>query len=171
MKEKTITKKNIFKGRVVKLDLLKVKLPNGNFAKREIITHPGAVAIVPVLPKKKIVLIRQYRKPIEKNLLEIPAGTLDEKESPLNCAKRELIEETGYKTKYIKKITTIYPAPGYTSECIHIYKATKLIKVGTNLEPDEFIKTEILSFNKIKKLIKQGKIRDAKTLVALRYII
>ena len=171
MKEKTLNKKHIFKGSLLKLDVYNVKLPDGNSSKREIVTHPGAVAILPILPNKKIVLIRQFRKAIEEILYEIPAGVLDRKESNVHCAKRELIEETGFRARSIKKLVTIYPSPGFSSEIIHIFKATGLQKVEKNLEPDEFIETEILSIFKIKKLIKKGKIKDAKTLVALGYII
>lgn len=171
MKEKTINSKNIFYGKLVQLKVLKVKLPNKKYTQREIISHPGAVAIVPILPKNRIVLVRQYRKAVEKHLLEIPAGTLNKTETPLCCAKRELIEETGYKARSLKKIMDFYPSPGYCNERIYIFKASGLIKVESCQEPDEFIKTIILSLTKIKKLIQQGEIKDAKTLIALSYFI
>lgn len=163
MQEKTIKTKNIFSGRLLNLKVLKVKLPDGNTTTREIVYHPGAVAIVPVLPNNKIILVKQYRKAVGKYLLEIPAGTLDSKETPLQCAQRELIEETGYKARSIKKILEFYPAPGYTSEKIHIFKATGLVKVKSCSEPDEFIKTVIVSKNRLKRL----RIKDSKTLIAL----
>lgn len=163
MQEKTIKSKNIFSGRLLNLKVLKVKLPDGNTTTREIVYHPGAVAIVPVLPNNKIILVKQYRKAVEKYLLEIPAGTLEPKETPIQCVQRELIEETGYKARNIKKILEFYPAPGYTSEKIHIFKATRLKKIKAKSEPDEFIKTVIVPKNKLKRL----KIKDSKTLIAL----
>lgn len=163
MQEKTIKAKNIFSGRLLHLKLLKVKLPDGNTTTREIVYHPGAVAIVPILSKNRIILVRQYRKAVEKSLLEIPAGTLEPGENPLVCAKRELMEETGYSARNIKKILEFYTAPGYTSERIHIFKATGLKKVKVNYEPDEFIKTVIVSKKKLKKI----SIKDSKTLIAL----
>jgi len=149
------------------LRLLKVSLPDGNIGQREIIYHPGAVAVVPILPGNKIVLVKQYRKAAEKIMLEIPAGTLERGEKLLNCVHRELLEETGYKAKKIKKILHFYTAPGYTSEIIHIYKAEGLSFFGGKTDADEFIKTEILSKNELKKLYKTGKIVDSKTLIAL----
>lgn len=171
MKEKTINSKNIFHGKLLHLKILKVKLPNKQYTQREIILHPGAVAIVPILPNNRIVLVRQYRKAVEKHLLEIPAGTLNKAETPLCCAKRELIEETGYKARFFKKIMNFYPSPGYCNEQIYIFKATGLIKVKNSQEPDEFIEIVILPLTKIKKMIRQGKIKDAKTLIALSYFI
>lgn len=167
MQEKTIKTKNIFSGRILKVKILKVKLPDGNITTREIVRHPGAVAIIPILNKNKIIFVRQYRKAVEKELLEIPAGTLEQNESPLNCAKRELTEETGYKAGKIKKIMEFYPAPGYTSEKIHIFAATDLKQVSSNSEPDEFIKTVIIDKVQIKKLYRAGKINDSKTLIGL----
>lgn len=152
---------------MLKVKILKVKLPDGNTAAREIVNHPGAAAIIPVLNKNKIIFVRQYRKAVEKELLEIPAGTLEQNESPLNCAKRELTEETGYKAGKIKKIMEFYPAPGYTSEKIHIFAATDLKQVGSNSEPDEFIKTVVIDNAQIKKLYRAGRINDSKTLIGL----
>lgn len=167
LKEKTVQKKKIYSGRVVKLDIHKVKLPDGKFSHREIITHPGAVAIVPILPGNKIILIKQFRKPTEKTLLEIPAGTLDKNESPRKCAFRELVEETGYRARCLKKIMDFYPSPGYSNERIHVFTATGLTKTQSAPEADEFIKVVIIPLEKIKKLIKAGKIKDGKTLLGL----
>jgi ADP-ribose pyrophosphatase len=167
MQEKTLKTRKIFSGRIINLKEVIVKLPDGKTSKRELISHPGAAAIIPILPGNKVIFVKQYRKAIEKILLEIPAGTLEKNEKPINCAKRELIEETGFKAKKIKKILDFYPAPGYTSERIHIFTATGLSHVGSNTEPDEFIKTEILTKKQIKKLYKEGKIVDSKTLIGL----
>lgn len=167
MKEKTINSKDIFSGKLLKLKVLNVKLPNKKYTKREIVLHPGAVAILPILPNNRIILVRQHRKAVGKDLLEIPAGTLIKGESPKNCAKRELIEETGFKPKSLKKLHSFYPSPGYCNECIYIFKATGLVKAQKAPEPDEFIKTIILPYKKLKKMISEGKIKDGKTLLAL----
>lgn len=171
MEEKTKKSKNIFRGKLLQLNLLKVKLPNKKYTQREIVFHPGAVAIVPILPKNRIILVSQYRKAVEKYLLEIPAGTLTKGETPLACAKRELIEETGFKARFFKKILDFYPSPGYCNERIYVYKATGLTMVKSAPEPDEFIKINILPLSKIKRLISKGKIKDAKTLIALSYFV
>lgn len=171
MKEKTKNTKVIYKGRLLQLNLLKVKLPNNKYSNRETVIHPGAAAILPILPGNKIIFIKQYRKAVEKYLLEIPAGTLDKGESPLSCARRELIEETGYKARSVKKILDFFPTPGYSNERIYIFKATGLVKAEKNPEEDEFLETVILPINKVKQMIKQGTIKDGKTLLALSHFI
>lgn len=170
MQEKTVKFKKIFSGRILEFKVLKVKLPSGKTTNREIVYHPGAAAIVPVLTRDRIILVKQYRKAVEKSLLEIPAGTLEKGENPLRCAQRELVEETGYKAKKIIKLLEFYPAPGYSSEKIYIFKATGLQKTKTNMEPDEFIKTVIATKDQIRKLYKNGGIKDSKTLIGLSLI-
>lgn len=168
--EKTIRKKKIYSGRVVQLAVHQVQLPNGRFSYREIVSHPGAAAIVPVLPGGKIILVNQYRKAVAKTLWEIPAGTLAKHESPRDCALRELAEETGYRARYLKKIAVIYPSPGYSNESIHIFKAAGLKKTISVPEADEFIEPVIISPLKLKKLISTGNIKDSKTLIALKLL-
>ena len=156
-----------FKGKLLSLYVEKKRFPNGYVANLEIVKHPGAVLIVPFLTKDKIVLIRQYRPIISSNIWELPAGTLSENEAPLSCAKRELVEEIGYRAQEWKKIGYIYPAPGYTTEKILIYKARKLKKCSTDLQDDEVITSRIVSKKSIKNLFKTGRIIDAKTICAL----
>jgi len=149
-------KSHVFKGKLLNLYVKKKKFPNGYMANLEIVKHPGAVLVVPFLTKDKIVLIRQYRPVINSNILELPAGTLSKNETPLSCAKRELAEEIGYKAEEWKKIGYIYPAPGYTTEKILIYKAGKLKKCDTELQDDEVITSRIFSkksFNCIGKRV------------------
>ena len=160
-------KSHLFKGKLLNLYVEKKRFPNGYIANLEIVEHPGAVLMVPFLTKDKIVLIRQYRPVIDSNIWELPAGTLSENEAPLSCAKRELIEEIGYRAKEWKKIGYIYPAPGYTTEKIIIYKACRLKEYGADLQDDEVITSRIFSRKSIKKLFKTGRIIDAKTICAL----
>lgn len=162
--------KTAYKGRLINLYLEKHKFPNGNIVNLEIIKHPGAVLVVPFLTKDKIVFIRQYRPVINSYIWELPAGTLNKNENPYSCAKRELHEEIGYTAKIIKKIGFIYPAPGYTTEKIIIFKANNLIKAKFHKhEEDEVIEPHIFTNNQVKKLIRLKKIIDAKTICALAF--
>ncbi len=145
----------------------KKRLPNGMEAEMDVIEHPGAALIVPFLTKTKIILLRQYRAVLGKYLLELPAGTLDQKERPLACAKRELMEETNYSARRWKKLGRIYPVPGYATEIIHMYKAEGLTPVIVEGDPDEVIHPFICTRAEVKHLFKEGKIEDAKTVCAL----
>ena len=160
--------KKIFDGRLLKLYLEKKRLPNGYIADLEVIKHPGAVLIVPFLNKNKIVLIKQYRPVINSYIWELPAGTLDKGESPLACAKRELVEEIGYKAAKWNKIGHIYPAPGYTTEKIIIFEARGLSAVKANRQNDEHIVPAIFNKKGVVRLLKSGKLVDSKTLAAFK---
>ena len=166
--KKILKKKKVFAGKLVKLYLEKQRYPNGYIADLEVIKHPGAALVVPFLDKNKIVFIRQYRPVINSYIWELPAGTLDKKESPLKCAKRELIEEIGYSAKRCKRIGYIYPAPGYTSEKIIIFAAKGLKEVTSSKEEDELIAVKIFNQKQIRRLLKSGRIVDAKTICALK---
>ena len=163
-----IKRNKIFEGRIIKLyeDIIKIK--NKNLT-RELVFHPGSVVIIPVLNEKTkdIVLIKQFRYAVNKNIFELPAGTLEKNENPLICAKRELQEETGYKAKIIKKITEIFPSPGIMTEKMHLFIAKNLMKSKQNFDDDEKIKTIIINLDKVVKMIIEGKINDAKTIAGI----
>jgi len=159
----------VFKGRLLKVFVKKVRLPHGYVATFEMIKHPGAALIVPFLSKDKIIMLRQLRPVINSYIYELPAGTLDKNESPASCARREIIEETGYAAKKIKLLGKIYPVPGYSTEKIFIYKAEGLTKTERVAEKDEVIESRIFSKAGIKRLFKSGKIVDAKTISALAF--
>ncbi len=159
--------KSCFKGKLISLFIKKVKLPNGHTIRVELIKHPGAALIVPFLAKDKVVLLRQYRPVIKSYIYELPAGTLKPGELPLECAKREIIEETGYKAKRFTKLGKIYPVPGYSTEQITIFKAEGLQKAMVCLECDEIIEIIIVDKKKARSLFKSGKLNDAKTICAL----
>ena len=167
MDEKTVEQKSVYKGRIINLRVDKVLLPNGRKALREIVEHPGAVAVVPVLPDERIVLVRQFRKPVEESLLEIPAGKLEKGESAETCAMRELEEETGFRAGKLEKILKFLPSPGFSDECIHLFKATELQKGRKNTEDDELIEQVFLSVSETVKLIEEGKIKDGKTIIGI----
>ncbi|MCG2703247.1 MAG: NUDIX hydrolase [Candidatus Omnitrophica bacterium] len=160
--------KKRFDGKLIKLYEYKCVLPNGHAVNLEMVKHPGAVLIVPFLNKDTVVFLRQYRPVIDAYIYELPAGTLAPQEIHSRCARRELLEETGYITQKLTKLGQIYPAPGYTTERIVIFKAEKLKKAGQHtIEADEVIKTHVFTRQKIHRLFKSGKIVDAKTICAL----
>ena len=159
-----------FKGFFLNIYTAKVKYPTGYKAKVEYIKHPGSVGIIPFLDKDRIILLRQFRPVIGKFVWEIPAGTLEKREIPYSCARREIKEETGYKARYIKKIGVIYLACGYSTEKMTIYKATGLSTLGKNSpekDKDELIICKAISVAKVKEMALSGKIEDSKTLAAL----
>jgi len=165
--EKTLTRKRVFDGKLLKIDLLDVELDNGKTSKREIICHPEAAVIWAKLPDERFVLVKQYRKAVDEYFIEAIAGTLDPGESPETCAERELIEETGYRSATMTKLGVIAPSPGYTEELFHMYYADLLPEQGDmNLDDDENIEVLYYSAEQIDKMIQTGEICDAKTIVA-----
>ncbi|KHD86034.1 NUDIX domain-containing protein [Heyndrickxia ginsengihumi] len=169
--EKTLKTEEIFSGKIINLQVQDVELPNGKTSKREIIKHPGAVAVLAITEDGNVVLVEQYRKPMEKSLIEIPAGKLEGNEDPQEAALRELEEETGYACKNIELITSFYTAPGFADELIHLYIATDLKKLENpkSADEDEFVELIEVSLQKASEWIKSGKICDAKTLIAIQY--
>lgn len=165
--EKFISAEKIYDGKILKVHRDTVMLPNKREATREVVDHPGAVAVVPVLDDGRIVLVKQFRYPIGKVTLEIPAGKLDNNEDPADCVVRELREETGYVANQMSKLTSIYTAPGFSNEVIHIYIARGLVMDQVCPDEDEFVDVEIYTPEDIKTMIKNGRITDAKTLVGL----
>ena len=164
LKEIKIQTRLVFSGDFLKIKSDKVKLPNGEKAMREYVHHPGASVIIAILPDGKIVFENQYRYSVKKNCLELPAGKIENKEDPINTAKRELKEETGFTATHWKKIGVILPTIGYSDEKIHIYVATNL-KTGTqSLDNGEFLEILEFSSEEILELINLGKIDDAKTI-------
>lgn len=167
LREETIESTEAFSGRLVKLRVDKVRLPNGRETTREIVVHRGAVAIVPVIDTNRIILIRQFRQAAGEVLMEIPAGTLDPNENPDDCAARELQEEIGYAPGKLTLMFRSYLAPGYSSEMLHTYLAQNLVNVGAHCEPDEFIETVEMPIDHALDAIRTGDIKDAKTICGL----
>ena len=141
--------------------------PKGKTVAREIVVHPGAVVILPLLNQSKIIMVRNYRYSIDRELLELPAGTCEPDEDPIETASRELMEETGYRAGTISPLACFYTSPGITDELMHAYTATDLTRVGQRLEPGEEIVPEIYELAKAKSLLASSGIQDAKTLAVL----
>ena len=167
LKEKTIKTKTAHKGTFLTLNSDKVLLPNGNTSTREWIKHPGAVCCVPILPNGKIVLIRQYRYAIKKEMIEIPAGKLDQNEIPEKCALRELEEEIGYRANKLTLLANIHPAVGFTNEKMWLYLAEKLVKTEQRLDFDELLEPIPTKLDDAVKMVWNGQITDVKTIIGI----
>jgi len=142
---------------------------NGKKVKRSLIIHPGISVMVPVLDIDRLILIKQFRYGSKDLLWELPAGTINPGETPLLCAKREIEEEIGYKAKSWKKLISYYSSPHFSTEFVHCFVATDLIETEINPDEDEIIEAKVFSVKKVKDMINGGKIKDAKTLIALLY--
>jgi len=174
MREAKIGSRRIYSGRVLNLDIDKVRFPDDSTGELEIIRHPGASAIVPFLSDPagddpQILLIKQYRYAAEDFLYEVPAGRLDPNEAPLDCARRELLEETGCTAEHIDHLYTFYTTPGFIDERIHGFLATGITRGQSSREADEFMTLETMTLSHALELVKKGEIRDGKTAVLLLY--
>ena len=166
--------RRIYTGRVLNLDIDQVRFPDGSIGELEIIRHSGASAVVPFLSDPagddpQILLIKQYRYAAEGFLYEVPAGRLDPNEAPVDCARRELLEETGCSADSIEPLYTFYTTPGFTDERIHGFIATGLARGESKREADEFMTLETMTLSHALELIQKGEIRDAKTAVLILF--
>jgi ADP-ribose pyrophosphatase len=160
--------RNIYTGRIVKLNLETVTLPNGATVELEIIHHPGAVAVVPMKDDRTVVLIRQYRHAAGGYIYEIPAGTLHPGEDPRDCAARELEEEIGYRAGAFEPLLSFFTTPGFTDEIIHVYRAIGLTRGTQDLGSDEVLEVVEMPLDAAMDRIADGTIRDGKTIVGLQ---
>ncbi|NWF68244.1 MAG: NUDIX hydrolase [Chloroflexi bacterium] len=167
MNETILHTEKIYQGRVISLAVHQVELENGVQARREIVRHPGAVAIVALNERREVLLVTQFRLAAGKTLREIPAGTLEAGEDPLECAARELQEETGYKPGKLEALGGIFVAPGYTTEYIHLFLATELSPSKLAADADEALHAEFVPLAEALRLAESGALVDAKSNVAL----
>ena len=165
--ERKVNSKTVYEG-VVNFKVDTVRLINGAVSKREYMQHPGASAVLAV-ENGKVLFVEQYRYPVKKVMLEIPAGKLKPRQTPLACAKAELKEETGYSAKSIKKMLTFNTSAAFADENLHIFYASGLKPGKTHLDDDEFVNVKWISLDRVFKMVKAGKIMDSKTIIALLY--
>ncbi len=174
LKEKTVTSEIKFEGRIVRVRTENVELENGQAAYREFVEHPGGVGVVAITPDNKMLMVKQFRKAIEDETVEIPAGKLERGEDPMICGMRELEEETGYKAKEFISLGFIYPSPGFTDERTYIYLAKDLYSGVANPDEDEFLDVIKMPLDEVHSKIMNNEINDAKTVVgfykAMEYI-
>lgn len=165
--EKKISSNQIFDGKIVKLFVDTVELPNGQTATREIVRHPGAVCVVPLTDEGDVIMVRQFRYPFSEVLLEIPAGKLEPGEDPLEAVKRELEEESGAVAGKIEHLGEIYTTVAIFDEKIQLYIATDLKFINAHPDEDEFLEVERIPLKTLVQMVMNGEIRDAKTQIAI----
>lgn len=170
-KEKKTAGKTIYDGNIFKVFRDEVEFPDKHKSAREVVEHSGGVSVLAENDENKVLLIKQYRYPVDEVIYEIPAGKLEIGEKTEDCAKRELREETGYRAQKFTKLFEFFPTPGYSTEKIYIYKAENLEYVGTDLEEGEYIEVVPKSKEELFQLFKEGKIKDSKTLIAVMYYL
>ncbi len=166
MKPEVISTESIYKGRIFDVAIADIREGETEY-KREVVSHKGSAVIVPVFADQTVALVKQYRHAAGKYLLEIPAGSLDGGENPETGARRELEEEIGVTAGHIEKLTEFYVSPGFLTEKMHVFLATDLTETQQNLEEDELIEIEKLTFEESFEKIKNGEIEDAKTMIGL----
>jgi len=167
LKEKTIKSNIVFNGKLLEVRCDDVYLPNGQISSREWIDHPGAVCCIPILPDGKIAMIQQYRYAVKQVMIELPAGKLDEGETPEDCALRELEEEIGYRAKKLTFLANIHPAIGFANENMWLYLAENLEKTQPILDNDEFIELIPTKLEEVVEMVWCGDITDVKTIIGL----
>lgn len=165
--EKTVSSEKVFEGRIIKVKVDKVEMPDGSTSTRELVEHPGGVGIVAVTDNDEIILVKQYRKPLDKVIYEIPAGKLDPGEHHRTCGIRELEEETGLSANVFEYMGFIYPSPGFTDEVTHVYFAKELTQGETHPDDDEFLDVEKVPFERALKMVIDGEINDAKSVFGI----
>ncbi|MDQ0858529.1 NUDIX hydrolase [Bacillus sp. V2I10] len=172
LKETTKSSEKLFSGRIIDLYLEEVELPNGKTGTREIIKHPGAVAVIAITKENKIVMVQQYRKAMERVLVEIPAGKLEKGEQPEVTAKRELEEETGYTTESLQHLLSFYTSPGFADELVHLYftEELQILTEKAELDEDEFVDVLEVTLEEAQQMIDDQRIFDAKTAYAVQYL-
>lgn len=172
LEEKTLKTEHIYSGRIIQVQVDEVELPNGKTSTRELVKHPGAVAVIAITDDNKLVMVEQYRKPLEKVIVEIPAGKLEKGEEPALCARRELEEETGYECESLELVSSFYTSPGFADEIIHIYvaKGLKQKENAAGLDEDEFVNVLEISLDEALEFIKEKRIFDAKTIFGVQYL-
>ncbi|MBI4203559.1 MAG: NUDIX hydrolase [Betaproteobacteria bacterium] len=168
--ETTLDSKAVYRGGFFEVLRDEVRLPDGKTATREYIRHPGAVMIVPLLDEHTVILVRQFRYPLGRHFIEVPAGKMEPGEAPLATAKRELIEECGYEAATWQHLTTLHPCIGYSDERIELYVARDLRHVGSGLDDGEFLEVLSMPVDRALEWVRQGKITEVKAIIGLMWL-
>lgn len=161
----------LYKGKVVRLTVDEVVEPGGVNARREVVRHSASVVVLPHLPDGRVLLVRQYRHAAHQSLWELVAGTLEPGENPLEAARRELLEETGYHARTLKPLFDFFPSPGFLSEQMHLFEARGLSRTKARPDADERIRIRRFTRGQLGKMLRAKKIRDGKTLVGLLWLL
>lgn len=170
LREETISISYLYRGRIVNVRQDRVKNCDNETVFREIVEHPGAVAVLALNNSGEVIMVRQHRQPAGEIMLEIPAGKLELNEEPLECARREMLEETGLTGHNWKELCTFYPSPGFCNEIIYLFQVEQLNKAfSPTSDPDEKIAVENISLDEAWTMVKNGMIKDAKTIIALQF--
>ncbi len=167
--EKTMKSDKLYEGKLLNLRVDTVEIPDKKYSKREIVEHPGGVAIIPVTNDNSVILVKQYRKAVERFLLEVPAGKLELNEEPRETAIRELKEETGYEAKKLEYLLEFYTSPGFSNEKIYLFLATDLIEGEATPDVGEFIERVKYNIDDLIKMIERGEITDSKTIIGIYF--
>ena len=166
--EKTLKSEKIYQGKILSLRIDTIEMPNKKYSKREIVEHKPAVVII-AIKGAKLLMVRQFRKAVEKTLLEVPAGLVEIQETPVQAASRELEEETGYLCESPKYIMEFYTSPGYSDEKIDLFLAEDLVKTEQNLDDGEFIEVEEIEIEELRKKVLYGEVQNASSIIAINY--
>ena len=168
--ERPLSTESVYDGKIIRVRVDEVSLPDGTQTSREVVEHSASVVAVPVDSEGNVLLVRQYRYPVRRFLLEAPAGKVEESETPDSCVRRELQEETGYASRDLKPLGSFWMSPGFSTELMHAYLAKDLVPSKLDADKDENILVERFPLSGVQRLIRQGEIQDAKTIAALLLI-
>lgn len=170
LREILVKRNRVFEGKVITVEENTVELPNGNTATREVVYHKGAVCVIAIVDEY-MYFVKQFRFAPDEILLEIPAGKIEVGEAPEVTAEKELKEEIGGVARDIKKLHEFYVSPGFSNELVYLYEASGITLESQALEDDEFLELEKIHVSKLSELLKSGRVRDAKTIVAIQHVL
>lgn len=169
LEEKTMKSEKIYEGKIINLRIDTVELPDKKYSKREIVEHPGSVVIIAIKDNDSLLLVRQFRKSIEKTILELPAGKIELNEEPKVTALRELEEETGYSANKLEFLFEIFPSPGIIDERMFFFLARDLYKINGDKDYDEYLTLKSYKIDQLMQMVNRGEIKDGKTLISILY--
>lgn len=165
--ERSLGEEPVWQGGVIRVEDMAVELPDGTLAQRDIVRHPGGVGVVALTDECLVALVRQYRAPFDRVTVEIPAGKLEPGEDPLEAARRELVEETGYTAGELVPLVSVAPSPGYTDEVVRVYLARDLTFTAQHTDGDEFLNVDLVPLDEVRAAVLSGAVIDAKTVAGI----